>query len=72
MCLLFYYQYPQPSYDNDDWDDDWDDDDSEPGSSYPNGPGNFGFSAPNRSHKPVASSVSDVSNAGLYCTKSCH
>lgn len=53
----------QMSYDNDDWDDDWDDDDSEPGSSYPNGPGNFGFSAPNRSHKP-ASSVSDVSTAG--------
>lgn len=53
------------SYDNDEWDDDWDDDDSEPGSSYHNGPGNFGLSAPNRSHKP-ASSVSDVSNAGLY------
>lgn len=58
------------SYDNDDWDDDWDDDDSEPGSSYPNGPGNFGFSAPNRSHKP-ASSVSDVSTAGLYNFLNC-
>ncbi|KAK8406087.1 hypothetical protein O3P69_007065 [Scylla paramamosain] len=54
----------QLSYDNDEWDDDWDDDDSEPGSSYPNGPGNFGLSTANRSHKPVTSSVSDVSNAG--------
>lgn len=59
---------PQMSYDNDEWDDDWDDDDSEPGSSYPNGPGNFGLSAPNRSNKP-ANSVGDISTAGLYGTK---
>lgn len=56
----------QMSYD-DEWDDDWDDDDSEPGSSYPNGPGNFGLSTANRSHKP-ASSVSDVNTAGLFIT----